>query len=245
MTSFARIAKTSLDVISAIVVVVAGVIIIRGATGAGTAGGNQQLTVEEVPAGTLLRAAQATRARGNGKIAIVEFSDYECPFCQQYAKGPYREVQQKLVSSGEVRYVFMNFPLEGMHPLARGAAEAAECARAQGRFWEMHDRLFAERDAIEPNNIRFHAEALGLDTVAFDHCLVNTKGDQVKADVSAGYKLGVRGTPYYFFGTVASNGDIRLLKKIPGAPTFDQLAEAVRLASGHGSWWTHLLSRPA
>ena len=95
-------------------------------------------------------------------LTIVEFSDFQCPFCRRHWQQTYGQLDRDYISTGKVRYVFRHFPLERIHPQALKASEATECAAAQGKFWEMHDRLFANQQALMPADLVKHAQALGL-----------------------------------------------------------------------------------
>ena len=92
--------------------------------------------------GLTINAGQVRHSKGAGAIALVEFTDYECPFCAQHTRDTAPSIDRTLVDTGRMRHVLFNFPLERLHPAARKASEAAECASRQGRFWEMHERLF-------------------------------------------------------------------------------------------------------
>ncbi len=116
-----------------------------------------------------------------------------------------------------MKYVFMDFPLP-MHGQAMKASEAALCAGDQGKFWEMHDRLFANQNALAPEALLKHAEALGLDTTQFKECLDSGKhAAQIKAAMAEGQKAGITGTPAFLLGFIESDGRVKATKKISGA----------------------------
>ncbi len=128
-------------------------------------------------------------------ITIVEFSDYQCPFCARVTPTM-AEVMKAY--GGKVRRVFKDFPLPN-HPEAQKAAEAARCAGDQGRYWEMHERLFADQAALGVLQLKESAGRLGLDRSAFDQCLDSGKwAAKVQADLAEGEKLGVNSTPTLF-----------------------------------------------
>jgi len=130
------------------------------------------------------------------KVTIVEFSDYQCPYCRQAEPI----VQQVLREYPEqVRLVFRHFPLEAIHPLARGASEAAHCAAEQGNFWQFHEQLFAARQGLEAASLLRYAESAGLDLGDFRACLAARRGAaQVDADLAEGRRAGVNSTPTFF-----------------------------------------------
>jgi protein-disulfide isomerase len=129
-------------------------------------------------------------------VTLVEYGDYECPYCGMaypIVKRAQRELGSKL------RFVFRNFPLAESHPHARLAAQAAEAAGAQGKFWEMHDMLFEHQDALEAQDLIGYAKSLGLDTAQFARDLETGKYEKrVRDDFRNGVRSGVNGTPTFF-----------------------------------------------
>ena len=154
------------------------------------------------------------------KVLLVEFSDYQCPFCGRYANDTYSKIVDDYVKTGKVRYALRNFPLESIHPFAEKAAEAAECAGDQGKYWEMHERLFKNQSQLDPKELPGHAVVLGLDQPKFQDCLSTGKFTaKVKADEADGAKLNVTGTPTFFFGYPDPKDPSKLIavKKLSGA----------------------------
>src|SRR5215470_15185257 len=136
--------------------------------------------------------------RGGGAkapVTIVEFSDYQCPFCKR-AEGV---VDQVMTTYGDkVRLVFRDYPLP-MHPQARPAAEAANCANAQGKFWEYHAKLFANQSALGEDKLKEYAQEVGLDPAKFAECLAQKPfSAAIDKDMSEATKLGINGTPAFF-----------------------------------------------
>lgn len=153
----------------------------------------------------------------NAPVTIVEFSDYQCPFCLRYFQETMPLVKSAYVDTGKVRYVFKDFPITSIHPQAPKAAESAECAGEQDSYWEMHDRLFQGQQEDWNNNpdavnvFKSYAKELGLDTEAFDACLDSGRyADNVAANLNEGGRAGVSGTPTFFI-----NGE-----KLVGAQPF-------------------------
>ncbi|SDC91403.1 Na+/H+ antiporter NhaA [Geodermatophilus telluris] len=143
-------------------------------------------------------ARDHVRGPVDAPLTLVEYGDFECPFCGR-ATGAVEEVRERF--GDRLRYVFRHVPLTDVHPHARLAAEAAEAAAAQGRFWELHDRLFAEQDRLAPGDLLEHAAAVGLDVVRFTRDLGSGRyARRVQEDVDSAEASGVEGTPTFFVG---------------------------------------------
>jgi protein-disulfide isomerase len=161
------------------------------------------------------------KGSAEAKVAIIEFSDFQCPFCGKYAQGAYRDLQREYVDTGKVRYIVRNMPIEKLHPLAMKAAEAGQCAREQGKYWEMHDRLFASQEALKPSDLLSHARALDLDQVKFQSCLDGgTMAARIAEDVAEARRLGLTGTPAFLIGEIDSHSNVRVTQRITGAQPF-------------------------
>jgi protein-disulfide isomerase len=129
-------------------------------------------------------------------VTVVEYGDYQCPFCGR-AHPIVEETLRRL--GHDVRFVYRHFPLARVHPRSVPAAEAAEAAGAQARFWPMHDMLFENQDALEDDDLADYAEALGLDMQRFIVDLqTGAHRDKVSHDFRSGVRSGVNGTPTFF-----------------------------------------------
>jgi len=147
-------------------------------------------------------AEGASRGPADAPVTIIEFSDYQCPFCRK-AEPTVKEVLARYPD--KVRFVYRHFPLE-MHPRARPAAEASNCAGEQGKFWEYHDQVFAG-GALEDADLERYAKASGLDVAAWKKCLADgTTKARVDADFAAGRAAGVTGTPAFFVNGLMISG---------------------------------------
>lgn len=150
------------------------------------------------PGATTIRiAGRPARGAARAKVVLVEFSDYECPYCAQYATQIYPQIDREYIQTNKLRYVFKSFPIEHIHPLAFTAHVGAACAGDQGKYWEMHDRLFATGE-LHRDRLLEHALAVGLDVPAFRSCLESEKHhDQIREDIDEAVQGGVRGTPVF------------------------------------------------
>jgi protein-disulfide isomerase len=154
---------------------------------------------------------------GNAKapVTLVEFSDFQCPFCAR-VMPTLKKVSEAY--GDRVRIVWKDFPLTAIHPQAFKAAEAGQCAREQGKFWEYHDRLFGNQQALEPESLKKYAADAGLDAAKFNACMDTAKyGDKVQEQMGIGTRLGVASTP-----TVFVNGRL-----VSGAQPYEVFAAVI------------------
>jgi protein-disulfide isomerase len=141
-------------------------------------------------------------------LTLVEYGDYECPYCGA-AYPIVKEIERML--GDELSSVFRNFPLSEVHPHAFQAAEAAESAAAQDRFWEMHDRLYENQQRLEKNDLLVHARTLGLDVPRVETELEEHAYEpRIRNDFLSGVRSGVNGTPTFFINGLRHNGSYDL-----------------------------------
>ena len=150
-------------------------------------------------------------------VIIVEFSDFQCPFCATFYQNTLSQIEENYIKTGKVKFIFRDFPLPG-HLNAQKAAEAAECADEQGKFWEMHNMIFDNQGAIGVVDLKQNAKSLGIDITAFNNCLDSGKyADEVIKDMNDGVVVGVSGTPTFFI-----NGE-----KLVGAQPFSVFEQII------------------
>lgn len=166
----------------------------------------------------------------NAKVAIVEFTDYECPFCGQLFTQTYPELKKNYIDTGKVRYYVMDFPLTSIHPNAQKSAEASHCAADQGKFWEMHDKMFVSQTALKIDDLKKYAADLGLNTGNFNKCLDDGKYAQKVADMmKKGEGYGVTGTPASYVGVI--KGDtVEQAIQVSGAVPFASFQTTIEAA---------------
>jgi protein-disulfide isomerase len=151
-----------------------------------------------------IRPSDHVQGPADTLYTLVEYGDYECPDCGSLYVI-LRDLQREIAS--RLRIVFRHYPLSGVHHHAQQAAEAAEAAGAQGKFWEMHALLFERQQALRTNDLIHYAEELGLDVERFRHELKNeTYRERVRTDFLAGVQNGVYGTPGLFLNGVRYDG---------------------------------------
>ena len=137
------------------------------------------------------------------------------------------QLEKDYIDTGKMKHVFMDFPL-AMHSHAQKAAEAADCAGDQGKFWEMHDKLFANQQALGQEGLLKNAEALGLDMPKFKECLDTGKyAEGIKKQMAEGQKAGITGTPAFLLGYSEPDGKVKATKKISGAQPYASFKSAI------------------
>jgi len=145
-----------------------------------------------------------TKGDPNAPVVIVEYSEYQCPFCKRYVDETLGQIIENYIETGQVYYAFKDFPLDQLHPNARTAAHAAHCAGEQGDYWGMHDLLFEKQAAWSgqgnaQDTFVSYAGSLDLDEAAFGDCMSSGRYSEViEANLQEGAKFGVRGTPAFF-----------------------------------------------
>jgi protein-disulfide isomerase len=168
------------------------------------------------------------RGSADAKVVLVEFSDFQCPFCARYAQATYPQIVRDYVDAGKVRYAFMNFPLEMLHPLAFSQHVAAACAADQGRFWDMHDRLFSHQQASDAGALAGEASALGLDMAAFRTCIASERhAAAIRDAMGIGGALGITGTPTFVIGISTGGDDVKVQRMVVGAKPYAAFREAL------------------
>jgi protein-disulfide isomerase len=187
----------------------------------------QAAAPDTLPAEPIDVSRDPFRGAANAKVAVIEYSDYQCPFCARYEKDAYVQIGKDYVDTGKLKYVWRDLPLD-MHPHAMKAAVAANCAGVQGKFWEMHDRLFANQQALAAVDLSKHAEGLGLNVGQFQTCLDSGRFDaDIKADIAEAAKANINGTPTFLIGVVQPNGAVKVMRKLIGARPYADFKAAI------------------
>lgn len=160
------------------------------------------------------------------KVGIVEFTDFQCPFCKRYHVQAFAQIKEVYIETGKIRYVVRDFPL-GFHNQAKSAAVAARCAGQQGKYWAMLHELFVAQERLASDLYPELAKTLELKVDDFLVCFNDPKElNQVEADLTYGESIGVRGTPNFFIGRI-QDGKLMQAKSISGALPFINFQEAI------------------
>jgi len=167
----------------------------------------------ELPSSASLIDDDTILGEKKAKLTIVEFSDFQCPYCRKFWQDTLPQIKKEYIDTGKVNFVYRDYPLS-IHPMANPSAEATECADEQGKYWQMNDKIFAEQVKkgegtvqYTLNEIKKWAGEIGLDTKTFNSCLDTRKfKNEVAKDLSDGTAQGVEGTPAFFIGSQVMSG---------------------------------------
>jgi protein-disulfide isomerase len=182
---------------------------------------------QPTPPSQLSVGNQNFRGDGNAPVAIIEYADFECPYCGEYEREVYPQLSRDYIETGKVKYFYRDMPLP-IHSHSMIAARAARCAGEQGKFWEMHDSLFAKQNAIRDVDMPGRAQELGLDGRKFSECLSSDRyTDELKRSANEAQKMGVDGTPGFFIGTAGPDGKVTNLKMILGMRPYEAFKSAI------------------
>jgi protein-disulfide isomerase len=161
------------------------------------------------------------------KIGIVEFSDYQCPYCRGFHDQIFPRLKKEYVDTGIVQFIHKDLPLKSIHPQALPAALAASCAGAQQRFWPMHEALYANNGRLSPALYPQLGSELGLDNTKFTTCLADAASEQaVMRDVAEARGLNITGTPSFVLGKIEGNM-LTVVRVARGAPSFEAFVQEI------------------
>jgi protein-disulfide isomerase len=204
-----------LDTVAAISMIVASVVLIRAATRGHAKANPGGSAIPPLPSHPLPLVG---RVKGDmtATVGMIEFADFQCPFCAKFARDIFPGLSKKYIETGKLLFAFRHFPLS-IHQYAPGAAAAAECAGQQGAFWSMHDKLFTDPTHLDPASLEGNAQTLKLNIDAYDKC-VSAHQAVVDDDTALARSLQIKGTPVIIIGRVDGT-QLRPTKLIVGAQT--------------------------
>jgi protein-disulfide isomerase len=168
------------------------------------------------------------RGDKNARLAIIEYSDFQCPYCGEFVRETFPKIESTYIKTGKIRYYFRDLPLS-IHANAVPAANAARCAGEQGKFWEMHDRLFANQSALDAADLSKYARQLELDPGKFKQCLSSGKYTEgIRESIAGAEKIGIDGTPAFLVGVIQpEDGQMKVVKMFVGEEPFESFKSAL------------------
>ncbi len=174
---------------------------------------------------TIDLANRPFRGSKDAPVTIVEITDYECSFCSRHAQQTLPQIEKEYIATGKVKYYVVDLPLESIHRNAFKAAVAVRCANEQGKYWEMHDQLFASQRTLTDWNT--HAVAVGLDAEKFGGCMTSDKyAAVVRKDIALTQTIGVQGTPGFYFAA-GSGTKVKTSSFMNGARPYQAMKEQI------------------
>jgi protein-disulfide isomerase len=185
-------------------------------------------TTPPIPGEPVSIEGAARKGSDTAPVVLVEFADYQCPACRRFETDTMPRLEAAYLSSGQVQWVLRHHPIVQLHPAAMDASRAAACAGARGRFWEMHQALFADPKRMDRSSLVRRAKALGLDEQAFATCLEDASiVAAVQRDINQATSLALLGTPAFMVGRREPDGRVRVSHIIPGAAPFADFKGAI------------------
>ncbi|ODS59362.1 MAG: hypothetical protein ABS36_00010 [Acidobacteria bacterium SCN 69-37] len=160
------------------------------------------------------------------EVAIVAFSDFQCPFCARFATGTLKAIEDLYVTTGKIVVAYRHTPLSAIQPMATRAAEAAECAAEQGQFWELHDQLYANSRRLTSDVIDELAAMVGVNLDDYRDCMAGDVAQKVQNDVALSERLSIRSTPTFMIGRLES-GQVHVQRVIVGAVELEEFRQAI------------------
>lgn len=162
----------------------------------------------------------------DARVMVVEFTDYQCPFCARHSKNVFPEIKKNFVDTGKIRYAIRDYPL-GFHSQAKSAAIAANCVGEQGKYWDMHEILFNNSGSLSSDFYAQQVEQLGLNVEKYQTCVDKSDSTKnIEQSLADGNKYGVTGTPKFFVGVIKEDKLINI-KAISGAQSYNVFASAI------------------
>ena len=165
---------------------------------------------------------------GTAPVTLIEVSDYHCPFCRRHFQQTQPQLNSNYIRAGKIRHVFLHYPIDQLHPDAYRSHEAASCAADQGKFWELHAKLF-EAPVRTVDQLISAGQSAGLDASRLRSCLESSKhAQEVQDSVARIQKMGISGTPVFLIGrTPSGNAPVKVSKVLEGAQPYEEFQKAI------------------
>jgi protein-disulfide isomerase len=180
------------------------------------------------PPPTMSVAGELYKGEPAAKVAIIEYADFQCPFCRRFESQVYPNIRDSYIRTGKLKYFHRDMPLV-FHQGAMPAARAVHCASEQGKFWEMHDSLLGDTASLSPADIDERAGKLGINVSELDKCIASDRfADIIQRGISEASAMQISGTPTFIIGTLDANGNVMSVKKtVVGASPFEAFKAAI------------------
>lgn len=177
----------------------------------------------QVPTKPINISGNPTKGSEVAPIALIEYTDFECPYCATVANGSLRQLATEYVQTGKVLFIVKNLPLP-MHLMAPRASVMALCAGEQGKFWEMHDALFTRNARLTEPDLQGLGSQIGLDRAVYQTCLDSDRPQTlITADKAEAAEFGIKSTPTFVFGRLQRDGQVKATDVLRGAQSIEEL----------------------
>ena len=180
------------------------------------------------PPPTMSVAGELYKGEPAARVAIIEYADFQCPFCRRFESQVYPNIRDRYIQTGKLKYFHRDMPLV-FHQGAMPAARAVHCASEQGKFWEMHDSLLGDAASLTPADIDDRAGKLGMNVSELDKCISSDRfADIIQRGITEASTMQISGTPTFIIGTLDAQGNLMSVKKtVVGASPFEAFKAAI------------------
>jgi protein-disulfide isomerase len=222
--------RLGLDILSTTALVITAAVVISMSLNRPSATPSAPTTAGKPPLAESVDLVVASKGQtmgsGHAKLAIIEFSDFQCPYCARFAKDTLPQIKREFIEPGVAEFIYRNNPLT-IHPFAKKASAAAECAGQQRHYWEMHDALFSQQRDLSDGALLARAGALHLDISSFTSCLNEGAAARISEDQADAAQFGLQSTPIFLIGRIQPDGSIKVKQRINGAAPYQTFKAAL------------------
>ena len=219
--------RSKLDLLTTVAMLLAAVVLIWVSLRVLLPQSKQSQPSLSIPSDAIDVAAYPSLGSPSAPVTVIEFSDLLCPFCRRFSIETLPGIRESLVDTGEIRFVFVHFPVERLHPLAKIAAQMAECGHQKSRFWEIHDVLQRVSQTDKPDTFVAAVGEAGVSRADLQDCMAKGAAASVEAQIGFAKQLGVSATPSFLFGKTDKTGKVRAVSWMKGAVDAKSFADEV------------------
>lgn len=218
---------TAFDIAASIAIICAAVLLVKTTLTLSNVSKRPAAPSLLLPEHPIAVRSVSSMGQSSAPLAMIIYSDFQCPFCAAFAKNVFPEIRSRYVTTGLLVVTFLHLPLQSIHADALLAAEAAECAGRQGQFWPMHDALFQEPRQLDRDSLLARAHRIGLASGTFSDCLDGGALEVVRGDEADARRLGLTGTPAFLLGRRLPNGRVKVMRSMLGNVSLEQLTAEI------------------
>ena len=218
--------KSVLETGTTLVVLVASILVIRQVLTTPAAARPPLRPEIQLPDSAVSLEGAKLKGSEQAKVVLIEYSDFQCPFCTRFATQVLPVLEKEYVTQGKLRIAFRHLPLVNIHPYAEAAAAAAECASDQGRFWDLHDGFFRQAE-LSSDRISQEVARLALDQKKYAACIEGGAMERVRAEAATAARFKIASTPAFLVGEIQADGKVLIRRSIGGARPVEEFRKAI------------------